>query len=216
MTPVDPQTILQQLNWRYACKKFDPTKKISDQDWHVLTQSLWLSASSYGLQPWKFLVIENPELRQKLLPLSWNQSPVVEASHLVVFTYKEKLDEAHIIRHIEQTAKVRGVDITTLERYKNGTIQDLLHGPRYQTIEFWAQRQSYIAMGSLMTTASMLGIDSLAMEGIDPVAFDKTLGLVGTGWKTVAAVACGYRSPDDKYQHFKKVRFDIHDVIEYR
>ncbi len=216
MTPVDSKTILQQLSWRYACKKFDPAKKISDQDWHVLTQALWLSASSHGLQPWKFLVIQNSELRQKLLPLSWNQSPVVEASHFIVFTYKERMDEEHIQKYVDQVVKIRGVEPSTLDRFKNGVIQDLLTGPRNQMIEAWSQRQTYIAMGSLLTTTSMLGIDTLAMEGLDSSAYDKALDLVGTGWKTVAAVACGYRAPEDKYQHFKKVRFDIHDVIEYR
>lgn len=104
-----------QMNWRYACKKFDSTKKIRTEDWNILAETLRLSASSYGLQPWKFIVVQDPELRKQLLPLSWGQTPVTDASHFVVLTYKEKMDEAHIAKFIDQNAKTRGVDPTTLD-----------------------------------------------------------------------------------------------------
>jgi len=213
MSRIDNEIIHHQLNWRYACKKFDPTKKIRESDWNVLLESLRLSASSYGLQPWKFIVVQNPELRQKLLPLSWGQTPIVDASHLVVLTYKEKMDEAHIEKFIKQNAQVRGVDPTTLDGYKNMMIGDVVKGPRSEVINWWAQRQTYIAMGTLLTTAAMMEIDTLPMEGLNPVEYDKVLGLEGSGFKTIAAIACGYRAEDDKYQFAKKVRFDMNDVV---
>lgn len=216
MSRVDNEIIFKQLNWRYACKKFDTTKKIREADWNILAESLRLSASSYGLQPWKFIVVQTPELRQKLLPLSWGQTPVTDASHFIVLTYNEKLDEADITKFVSQTAKVRGVDPQTLDGYKNMTIGDLVKGPRAQTINWWAQRQTYIAMGSFLTTAALMEIDTLPMEGLDPAGYDKALGIEGSGYKTVAAIACGYRAEDDKYQHAKKVRFDLHDVISYK
>lgn len=216
MSRVDNEVLHSQMNWRYACKKFDSTKKIREADWNILAESLRLSASSYGLQPWKFLVIQDPVLRQQLLPLSWGQTPVTDSSHFVVFTYKEKMDEAHIDKFIETTAQVRGVDAATLEGYKKMMIGDLVKGPRSETINWWAQRQSYLAMGTLLTTAALMEIDTLPMEGLDPAGYDKVLNLVGSGWKTVAAVACGYRAADDKYQSNKKVRFEMKDVVEFR
>jgi len=216
MNKIDNEVLFKQLNWRYACKKFDPTKKIRESDWNILVESLRLSASSYGLQPWKFIVVQNPEIRKQLLPLSWGQTPVTDASHFVVLTYKEKMDEAHIDKFIQETAKVRGMDASTLNGYKDMMMGDLVKGPRAQVINWWAQRQVYIAMGSILTTAAMMEIDTLPMEGLDPAGYDKVLSLEGTGYKTVAAVACGYRAADDKYQHAKKVRFETKDVVEYK
>jgi nitroreductase len=146
VNPVDNETIHKQLNWRYACKKFDPAKKVREADWNILAESLRLSASSYGLQPWKFIVVQNPELRNQLLPLSWGQTPVTEASHFVVLAYKEKMDEAHIDRFLDQNVKVRGIDPASLAGYKNMMMGDLVNGPRSATINWWAERQVYIAM----------------------------------------------------------------------
>lgn len=216
MARVDNEVLFNQMNWRYACKKFDPTKTIREADWNILAETLRLSASSYGLQPWKFVIVQNPELRQQLLPLSWGQTPVTDASHFVVITYKEKMDEAYIAKFIEQTAKVRGIEASALEGYKKMMMGDLVNGPRSEVINWWAQRQSYIAMGSFLTTASLMEIDTLPMEGLDPAGYDKVLGLEGSGYKTVAAIACGYRSADDQYAHAKKVRFDLKDIVVYK
>ncbi|MFZ3231756.1 MAG: NAD(P)H-dependent oxidoreductase [Pseudobdellovibrio sp.] len=215
MSQIDNQTIHNQLNWRYACKKFDPTKKIRESDWNVLAESLRLSASSYGLQPWKFIVVQNPEIRKQLLPLSWGQTPVTDASHFVVLTYLEKMTPEYITKFIENVAKTRGADVASLEGYKNMMIGDLVTGPRSEIINWWAQRQTYIAMGSFLTTAALMAIDTLPMEGLDPAGYDKVLGLEGSGYKTVAAIACGYRAENDKYQLAKKVRFDAKDIIKY-
>lgn len=216
MSAVDNEIIHKQLNWRYACKKFDPTKIIREQDWNILTESLRLSASSYGLQPWKFIVVQTPEIRKQLQAQSYGQTPVTEASHFVVLTYKETLDEAHIDRFVAEVAKSRGVDASALEKFRNLMVGDLIKGPRFETIKWWAQRQVYIAMGSILTTAAMMEIDTLPMEGLNAAGYDKILGLEGSGWKTLAAVACGYRAEDDKYQHSKKVRFPASDVISYK
>jgi nitroreductase len=216
MSRVDNEILHTQMNWRYACKKFDPTKLIREEDWKILAETLRLSASSYGLQPWKFIVVQNPELRKQLLPLSWGQTPVTDASHFIVLTYKEKMDEAHIEKLVEQTAKTKGLDIASLAGFRNAMLGDLIKGPRSKVIGWWAQRQTYIAMGSFLTTAALMEIDALPMEGLDPAGYDKALGLEGSGYKTVAAIACGYRSADDKFQHAKKVRFDSADVLVYK
>lgn len=216
MSNVDNEIIHKQLNWRYACKKFDSTKVIREQDWNILLESLRLSASSYGLQPWKFIVVQTPDIRKQLQDQSYGQTPVSEASHFVVLTYKETLDEDHINRHIAETAKTQQVSPSVLEPFKNMMVGDLIKGPRSETIRWWAQRQVYIAMGSLLTTAALMEIDTLPMEGLNAAGYDKILGLEGTGYKTLAAIACGYRSTEDKYQHSKKVRFPASDVISYK
>lgn len=216
MSRVDNEIIHTQLNWRYACKKFDPAKKIREADWNILLESLQLSASSYGLQPWKFIVVQNPATREELFTHSWSQTPVKDASHFVVLTYKEKMDEQHIEKFIQKTAAIRGQDPTLLEGCKNLIIKDLVKGPRAESIHWWAQKQVYIAMGTLLTTAALMEIDTLPMEGLNPSEYDRILKLEGSGWKTVAAIACGYRATDDKYQNVKKSRFDLSDVIEVR
>ncbi len=208
------ETILKQLNWRYAVKKMDSSKKISATDWNTLSESLRLAPSSFGLQPWKFLVVQNPAIRKQLFEVSWKQSQVEECSHYVVIATRTDMKESDIQKFIDQTAKVRGIPAESLDGYKNMMIGDLVKGPRNQVIKWWAQRQAYIAMGFLMETAALLSIDTCPLEGLDPAEYDRILKLENTGYATVAAVACGYRHPEDKYQSAKKVRFDSKDVIE--
>ena len=212
---VENQTIETSLNWRYAVKKFDASKKIAPKDWTTLEKSLILSPSSYGLQPWKFVVVQNPQIRQQLKEVSWGQTQVVDCSHYVVLTYKHKMDEAHVQKYVDKIASTRGVSLESLEGYKKMMIGDVVTGPRAQVIDWWAQKQIYIAMGFLMEAAALLTVDSCPMEGLDPAAYDKILKLEGSGWKTVAAVALGYRHPEDPLQMAAKVRFDRQDVVEF-
>jgi len=204
------------LNWRYAVKKFDPQKKISAGDWALLKESLRLTPSSYGLQPWKFIVVENPELRKQLREVSWNQSQVTDCSHYVVMAFKEKLDVEFIRKNMDKIAQVRGIPVETLEGFEKAIVSDLVNGPRSLGIEAWAQRQVYIAMGFLLETAALLEVDSTPMEGLDPAAYDTLLNLKGSGWKTVAAVALGYRHPEDPFLKNTKVRFDENEIFELR
>ncbi|MFV3410091.1 NAD(P)H-dependent oxidoreductase [Bdellovibrio bacteriovorus] len=208
------KTIQDALEWRYATKKFDATKKISDVDWTTLRNSLTLAPSSYGVQPWKFLVIENPEVRNQLKPVSWNQTQVTDASHYVVFLYKEKMDADFVQKFINRVAEVRSAPLEALDGYKNMLVENLVKAPE-EKIRVWSQRQAYIAMGFLLQTAALLKIDATPMEGFDPAAYDKILGLEGTGWKSVATVALGYRHQEDALQNQKKVRFAEDDLIQY-
>jgi nitroreductase len=208
------EVILQQLNWRYAVKKFDPGKKISESDWKVLEESLRLAPSSYGLQPWKFWIVQNPAMRLQLREASWKQSQVTDCSHFVVLLHKPKMDVEFIDSFIQKIAQVRGVSLESLQGFKNGMVRDLINGPRAEVIHHWAERQTYIAMGMLMETAALLEIDTCPMEGLDPKQYDKILGLDGTHWATVAAVACGYRAADDSFQFNKKVRFDRDQIFK--
>jgi nitroreductase len=209
------EVLQQALEWRYAVKKFDATKKVTETDWKTLEASLVLSPSSYGLQPWKFIVVQNPQLRQQLRDVSWGQSQVTDCSHYVVLAYKSKMDEAHVQKYIDRMAQVRNIPVASLDGFKNVIIGDVVKGPRAEVIEWWAQRQTYIAMGFLMETAALLKIDSCPMEGLDPKAYDKLLGLEATGWATVAAVALGYRHSEDVLQKAKKVRFETKEILQF-
>ncbi|NBW80941.1 NAD(P)H-dependent oxidoreductase [bacterium] len=201
------------LHWRYAVKKFDAQKKIPADQWTVLKDSLRMSPSSYGLQPWQFVVVETPELRQKLREVSWNQSQVTDCSHYVVLTFREKVDPDFIRKNMQKIASVRGVAVESLAGFEKAITGDLILGPRSKELTAWAQRQVYIAMGFLLHTAGILKIDSTPMEGLDPAAYDELLGLKGSGWKTVAAVALGYRHAQDPFVQNKKVRFDENEVF---
>ncbi len=216
MSTITGESLLEQLNWRYATKKFDATKKISAPDWAVLEQALVLTASSYGLQPWKFIVVTDPALKAKLRPASWNQAQVEDCSHLVVFTAKQDISEADVDRFIARIAEVRGGAVESLAGYKGFMVGDLVKGARHAIIQEWAARQTYIAMGNLLTSAALLGIDACPFEGIEPAKYDEILGLQGTGYATVAACPLGYRASDDKYASVPKVRFETKDVVEHR
>jgi nitroreductase len=216
MSPTPASQILEQLNWRYAVKAFDPSRKLSAEQWHVLSESLRLSPSSYGLQPWKFLVVQNPALRKQLRTVSWNQSQIEDCSHLVVFTTLKKMTPAYIQQFIRATASTRGQKPEDLAGYEKMMITNLTDNGRGETLQPWTQRQAYIAMGFLMETAALLGVDTCPIEGLDPAKYDEILNLKGTDYATVATVALGHRSAEDGYQRLKKVRFPTSDVIEIR
>jgi nitroreductase len=214
MESIKNEKLIEALNWRYAVKKFDNTKKIDEKSWNALEDSLVLTPSSYGLQPWKFLIVTDKSVMQKLTAVSWGQKQVEDCSHLVVFVVKEKMDEEHVSKFIETTAAVRGVDPTTLDGYKKMMIGDVVNGPRGKVSFEWAARQAYIALGNFMTSCAVLGIDTCPMEGIDPVKYDEILGLTNSGWRTVVACPAGYRAADDKYSGAQKVRFKNSDLIK--
>jgi len=208
--------LIQNLKWRYAVKQFDPTRKIPDETWAALEQSLVLTPSSYGLQPWKFLIITNQALREKLVPHSWNQRQVADCSHLVVMLAKTRVSTADVRAWVEQIAQVRGGSADQLSAYEKMMVGDIVEGPRAQHASEWAARQVYIALGQLMLAAASLNIDTCPMEGFVPAKYDEILELAGTDWTTTVLCPCGYRSRDDKNSKRIKVRFDAPQVIEHR
>ena len=210
-----PEKVLEQLHWRYATKKFDPTKKIPDSVWKTLEQSLVLSPSSFGLQPWKFFVVNNSEIRDRLLEHSWGQKQVVEASHLVVLAIQKDVDNQDVDRYVKRMSEVREVPLDNLQGYAD-TVKGFLQNPPYHLdVNEWAARQTYIALGFYMTCAAMLGIDTCAMEGIVPAKYDEVLGLDKQGYSTVVVCPAGYRADDDKYATMPKVRYATAEVLDY-
>jgi nitroreductase len=216
MTTISIDTLLAQLKWRYATKKFDPTRKIPAATWASLEQALVLSPSSYGLQPYRFIVVINSKLREALKPLAWGQPQVTDASHFVVFARKITMSEADVTKFVNLTTDSRGMPRGALQGYYDMMVGDLVKGPRSAWVNEWAARQTYIALGNLLTAAALLGIDACPMEGLDPAKYDGVLGLPAKGYSTVCACALGYRAADDKYATAKKVRYPAEELIEHR
>ncbi|MFK8183405.1 MAG: NAD(P)H-dependent oxidoreductase [Phormidesmis sp.] len=214
MATLSSAELLEQLNWRYATKQFNAEKKISTETWEALADSLVLTPSSYGLQPWKFVVVTSKSIKESLQPLSWNQVQITQCSHLVVFTIKKNLEAADVDKFIASTAETRGDSIESLSGYRNMIVSDVVTGPRSFSVNEWAARQAYIALGNFMTCAAVVGVDTCPLEGIDPAGYDKVLKLQEDGYATVVACAAGYRSADDKYATLAKVRYSKSEMIQ--
>lgn len=204
-------TIIQQLNWRYATKQYDSTKKVSQQDLEILKEAIRLAPSSYGLQPYKVMIIETEELRAKLREKSWNQSQITDASHVFVFTSRTDTHADHVDDLIDLTAATRGISKDHLEGY--GTfMKGAISGLSADEQLHWNAKQSYIALGVLVATAATLNIDVTPMEGFDKSGYTEVLGLDGYHPAVVAAI--GYRSAEDSLQHAAKVRKPAEELFE--
>jgi nitroreductase len=211
--PITPSQLISALRWRYATKKFDPTRALPAEVWDALEQALVLVPSSIGLQPWKFLVVTDPEIRERLVAASYRQTQPRECSHFVVFAVRRNLDAAHVDRHIARMAEVRGVSVESLAKFRAMTMGNLDRARAVGTLEIWQEHQIYIALGQFMASAALLGVDTCPMEGIEAAKYDEILGVAGTGYATIVACAAGYRSADDKYATLPKVRFKTEDVV---
>ena len=165
-----------------------------------------MSPSSLGLQPWKFIQVDNPEIRQQLRAVSWNQSQVTDASHLLVFCGRREVTPDDVMAYIKLMAEVREVPSESLEGYRK-KMEGLIFSKSESDRKAWIERQVYIALGVAMQTAAQLQIDTCAIEGMEPERYDEILNLKDTPFKVLCALALGYRSSDDAYAQQKKVRF---------
>lgn len=213
--PLSNDHLLAQLHWRYATKKFDAQKKIPAATWHTLEEALVLSPSSFGLQPWKFFVVENADFRKQLQAASWGQTQIVDASHLVVFAVKQDLGAADVDRLFDAMVKQRGADRAQLEGYRQMMLGFVANVPFGITTQEWSARQVYIAMGQFLASAAMLGVDTCPIEGLDPAAYDRILSLPQKGYRTLCASAAGYRASDDRHANLAKVRYSHGEIIEH-
>lgn len=210
---VENEAILRGLNWRYATKAYDATKKVSDADWASIETAISLAPSSFGIQPYKFIVINDPAIREKLKPAAWGQSQITDASHLVAFAYKKTLTDGDIEHFVERIAEVRGAPRESLLEYENvmkGSAKKAVDGGYVET---WNSRQAYIPLGFLLETAALLGIDATPMEGFDPEQFNEILGL--TDYSVVVLAAVGYRDAENDWlEPLAKVRKPDDEIIE--
>ncbi len=212
---LDSDSLISSFQWRYATKKFDPTKRISDADWKTLEQALVLTPSSFGLQPWRFLVVRDPELRAKLQPLANGQAQVVDCSHYVIFCIVKNMGRDYVKKYVSRVGEIRKQSSESLADYEEHIASGIVDGYRSLHVNAWASNQTFIALGQLLCSAALLRIDACPMEGFDKRAFDELLGLGKRGLSSVVSCALGYRLDSDKYAHAPKVRFEAKDVVEY-
>lgn len=213
MKTIAPEELLNQLNWRYATKQFDPHRKIEPQLWATLEESLVLTPSSFGLQPWKFLNVTDSAIRERLVAASWGQRQVADASHLVVFAIKQNFGEGEIDAYLNRIVNVRGTPREALKGYRDMMVGSLIQSRDAGARQNWATNQTYIALGNFLTSTALLGVDACPLEGIEPARYDEILGLKEQGLRTVVAAAAGYRAGGDKYATAKKVRFPKSEVL---
>jgi nitroreductase len=205
---------IENLNWRYATKKFDTSKKVEQKELESLLEATSLSASSYGLQPYKILVVEDSELRGKLKPAAWGQSQITEASHLIVLANQSTFGEELVDDYLSNVSETRGIPENDLQGYADFMKSKLM--PLSESAKAtWTARQTYIALGNLLSAAADLKIDTCPMEGFDSLQFNEMLGLTERGLNAAVLVAIGYRSKEDKTQHYKKVRRAKEDLITH-
>lgn len=205
--------LLQALNWRYATKTFDATKKVPEDVFAQIMEATRLAPSSFGLELWKFVVVDNAELRAKVREVSWNQAQVTDASHLVVLCRQADVTPADVDAFIARTASARGLtDLSVLDGYKQmilGTVNSLDASNKAS----WMSKQVYLALGFMIAEASELGVDTCPMEGFDSAKVDAILGLEAMGFNSVVLCPVGYRSAEDKYAELAKVRRSKEEVL---
>ena len=216
------KTVIEALNRRYATKKFDTTKKLSQADMDVLLESLRLSPSSFGLQPWKFIHVKNTEMRKELQDASRGQPQITEASDLIVIAVRTNLDESDVDAYVQDMKEIRGNNLEELpEDFKNieklmefkNMMLNTITARTQEQLKGWNQKQAYIAMGTILTTAALLWIDACPMEWFDPEKYNEILGLSELWLTATVVIPVGYRSEDDKYAYLAKVRFPKEKVI---
>lgn len=203
---------ITKLQWRYAVKKFDTDKILSEAKITVLKEAFNLTATSYGLQPLKMVVIANKELQENLVKSAYGQRQVADASHLLVICIETEVDEQFITSYFNLVKKLRNTDDAILNPFKDFLISDFSK-KNTDEITAWATKQAYLALGNLLTVCALEQIDSCPMEGFIPDAFDDALDLKSKNLKSVLLLPVGYRATDDMFADFAKVRKNINDTI---
>ena len=203
---------ISDANWRYSTKKFDATKKVAAADLAILKEAIRLSASSYGLQPYKVLIIENPEIRAKLQPAAWGQTQIVDASHIIVFANTTNIGGMEIDAYFRDLIATRGIPMEAVQGYSDFMKSKVTSLP-LESRNIWTEKQTYIALSNLLNAAAELKIDVTPMEGFDAIQFNEILGLDKLGLNAAVIAAVGYRHADDETQHYTKVRKSNEDLF---
>nr|WP_321244600.1 NAD(P)H-dependent oxidoreductase [uncultured Psychroserpens sp.] len=203
---------INQLKWRYATKKFDASKVLSEEKLNILKQAFNLTATSFGLQTISLLIIKNKDIREELVPHSYNQRQVVDASHLLVICIQDNITTDDVDTHFDNVRDIRETPETILEPFKKD-LKLMMKGKTIKERQDWSIKQAYIALGNLMTVCAIEHIDSCPMEGFNPQAFDEALKLQDKNLKSVLLLPVGFRAQDDMFSSFKKVRKQLNDAV---
>lgn len=208
------KNVLDKLNWRYATKKFDSSKKINKEDFETLLEAARMTASSYGLQPYHILVIEDLRIREKLKKASWDQAQITDASHLIILANNPTFDESLIDAYIDMLVEVRGVAKEDVAGYAQ-MMKGMLVGLTNEQKASWTSNQTYIVLGNLLNIAAEMEIDVCPIEGFDNAKYNDILGLANKNLNAAVAMTLGYRSVEDKTQHYPKVRYSREKLITH-
>jgi len=206
--------IINSLEKRYATKKFDVSKKLSSKQLNDLKKIISLTPTSYGIEPYRVLLVTEDKIRSELKKVSWNQNQVTDCSIFIVFAFKTTINESDIEEFIERMSNTRNISKDEFKVYKDMMIGDLVKGPRSKFIKEWAKNQAYIALGNTMTSLASMNIDSCPMEGFDPESYNKILNLEKEGLYPAVALAVGFRDETDTYATYKKVRLDENKMFK--
>ncbi len=204
--------VISDLNWRYAAKKFDTERMLSTEKVEKLKAAFNLTATSYGLQPIKMILIRNKELQQRLVAHSYGQEQVAQASHLLVLCIEKEVNETYITQYFDQVAQVRGTSKEILNPFKESLVGNFSQ-KTVDEIKIWATNQAYLAMGNLLTICAVEKVDSCPMEGFIGMEYDRVLELNEKGLTSVLVLPVGYRAKDDMFADFKKVRKNMTDSV---
>lgn len=204
--------ILESLKWRYATKSFNPNKKVSEEKLQVLKEGFSLTATSYGLQPVKMIVLQDVKVQEQLVAHSFNQQQVAQASHVLVLCVENTIDQQYIETYFKNVKKLRGTPDDIINPFKEYLI-DSFSNKKVSEIKDWATKQAYIALGNLLTICAIEKIDACPMEGFVPSEYDEVLGLSDKGLTSVLVLPIGYRSDNDMFAEFAKVRKNIADSV---
>lgn len=204
--------ILEQLKWRYATKKFDETKKVSSDTIGILKEAFNLTATSFGLQPIKLIIVSNPEVIQNLVPLSFNQGQIGNASHIFIICIENKVDTAFIKNYFDLVERTRNTPREILSSFENFLIDDFSKKTS-EEIKYWATKQAYLVLGNLLTVCAIEKVDSCPIEGFSPDKYDEYLALSEKGLSAVLVMAVGHRAKDDVFSEFKKVRRGVDELV---
>ncbi len=205
-------TIVDSLKWRYATKKFDSSKYVSDDKIDILKQAFNLTATSYGLQPIKLVVVKNKKLQKKLVQFSMDQKQVAQASHLLVFCIINTIDKDYITKYFNTVKEIRNTPDSILTPFREFLIEDFKK-KNQQNIDDWSTKQAYLALGNLLTVCAIEEIDACPMEGFSPTDYDRVLKLNDHDLSSVLVMPIGYRAEDDMFANFKKVRKELSDSV---
>ena len=203
---------IEHLRWRYAVKQFDPVRILPKEKIEGLKHAFNLTATSYGLQPIKMVVVKNKDIQEKLVPCSYGQAQVEDASHVLVICIENKIDTAFINQYFDRVKQVRGTSEAILKPFEDSLVHSF-RKMKIEEIKIWATNQAYLALGNLLSYCALAQIDSCPMEGFLPDAYDKILGLGKIGLTSVLVLPVGYRAKSDPFSKMEKVRKEVDESI---
>ncbi|WP_026777209.1 NAD(P)H-dependent oxidoreductase [Polaribacter sp. Hel_I_88] len=203
---------IESLQWRYAVKKFDINKTLSTSQIKTLKEAFNLTATSYGLQPLKLVVINNKDIQKKLVPASFNQPQVLEASHLLVICIPKEYAITEVKKYFDLVKKIRATPDSVMDPFKTFLTADISKKTQEELL-VWNRNQAYIALGNLLTVCAVEQIDACPMEGFVPAKYDEILGLEEHNLTATLVLPVGFRAEDDYMKDLKKVRKNLEDVV---